>query len=199
MLNKGLIQQSKSDVDAMLSIDPTNKQALKLIEMLQLATVDAQLPPPPIPTTIPLQTNMPPPVPTSLPPAVPVSSKQADEIDVQSLKQKAQQYLADGLYDKVIALLTSLLDSTTDSKPTSFSSLIESDQSSLLHLLASAYVSIGGYIQAIHSYDAILRMDPTNFRALLKKAESQLIIAKEVISIVFISIALIILIALFIS
>jgi hypothetical protein len=96
---------------------------------------------------------------------------------VQKLKQRAQQLLGDGLNDKVVALLGQYLRSV-DEPP--FCDLLESDRTSLLHLLATAYASTADFEHAVAVQEAIIRLDPTNFRALFKRAEAQLQIAAKV-------------------
>lgn len=98
-------------------------------------------------------------------------------IDVQKLKQQAQQLLGDGLNDKVIALLAQYLRAV-DEPP--FSELLQSDRTSLLHLLATAYASMQDYEHAVIVHETVLHIDPTNFRALFKRAEGQLQLAIKV-------------------
>lgn len=97
-------------------------------------------------------------------------------IDVQKLRQRAQQLLGDGLNDKVVALLAQYFRAT-DQPP--FCELLQSDQTSLLHLLATAYSSTEDYAHAVAVQATILGIDPTNSRALYKRAEGQLQIASQ--------------------
>ena len=110
-----------------------------------------------------------------VPPPAPSATREVT-IDVQKLRQKAQQLLGDGLNDKVIALLAGHLRAV-DEPP--FSELLQSDQTSLLHLLATAYSSTEDYAHAVAVQATILQIDPTNARALFKRAEGQLQLAAQ--------------------
>jgi len=92
---------------------------------------------------------------------------------VQALKRSAQQLLGQGLNDKVVALLGRHLRAVGDPLAP-FSALLQSDQTSLLHLLASAYAASGDQEHAVFAYGALLSLDGSNARALQKRAEAQL-------------------------
>lgn len=157
--------EALADVVAVLSLDPQNSLARELHARLS-AALPTPLPPPP-PTTV----NPPSSRGSAAPPAHPHAT-----IDVQSLRQKAQQLLGDGLNDKVISLLGQYLRAV-DQPP--FSELLQSDQTSLLHLLATAYSSTEDYGHAVAVQATILQIDPTNSRALYKRAEGQLQLATQ--------------------
>ena len=152
-----MFQGAASDVELILLMDATNEQALQLKDLLSHG-VDH------VSGTVPTAEV----------------SRDVEAIDVEKLKITAQQYLADGLNDKVIALLAKYLRST-DTDSASFSYLMKGDQTSLLHLLAAAYSSQGYHSHAVATYERILQIDSTNFRALLKRADSQLKLAAEVL------------------
>jgi len=162
-------QAAASDVERILSLDPENKQALQLKDLLPDDVLNGQKPAPkelvPVDHAYVSKAEK------------EVNSRVEEFIDVEKLKITAQQYLADGLYDKVIALLAQYLRSI-DIGP--FSLLMKGDQTSLLHLLAAAYSSHADHSHAIATYERILQIDSTNFRAMLKRADSQLKLAVEV-------------------
>lgn len=183
--NAGVFQGAASDVELILLMDATNEQALQLKNLLSHGVVNIQQPAPSSDENIYRSSDkcMNPVdrvsgiVPTAVKSEV---SRDVEAIDVEKLKITAQQYLADGLHDKVITLLAKYLRSTdTNSAP--FSYLMKGDQTSLLHLLAAAYSFHGDHSHAVATYERILQIDSTNFRALLKRADSQLKLAVEVL------------------
>lgn len=166
----GAFQGAASDVELILLLDATNEQAIQLKDLLS-HVLNVPQPAPKQPASVDNVSGT-------------VSKidkiedrRDVETIDVQKLKITAQQYLADGLNDKVIALLAKHLRSS-DSAP--FSHLMKGDQTSLLHLLAAAYSFHGDHSHAVATYERILQIDSTNFRALLKRADSQLKLAVEV-------------------
>lgn len=155
-----MFQGAASDVELILLMDATNEQALQLKDLLSHGVDHVSGT---VPTAVKTEV-----------------SRDVEAIDVEKLKITAQQYLADGLNDKVIALLAKYLRST-DTDSASFSYLMKGDQTSLLHLLAAAYSFHGDHSHAVATYERILQIDSTNFRALLKRADSQLKLAVEVL------------------
>lgn len=176
--------EALADLKKILALDANNLLAMELHSSIsaKLATTSEILPltPPSIAPPVP--------PPSAACVAKPGASSQAAgeppippanrevTIDVQKLRQKAQQLLGDGLNDKVIALLAQHLRAV-DQPP--FSDLLQSDQTSLLHLLATAYSSTEDYAHAVAVQAAILHIDPTNARALFKRAEGQLQLAAQ--------------------
>ncbi len=146
------------DLDKVLSLSADNALAKELHSTIS-AKIAAEKVLPPVPHPAPAS----------------VHSREVT-IDVQKLRQKAQQLLGDGLNDKVIALLAGHLRAV-DEPP--FSELLQSDQTSLLHLLATAYSSTEDYAHAVAVQATILQIDPTNARALFKRAEGQLQLAAQ--------------------
>jgi tetratricopeptide (TPR) repeat protein len=170
----GAFQGAASDVELILLLDASNEHALQLKDLLSHHILNVQQP---APKQLAPVDNVSGTVPKAVKTEV---NRDVEVIDVQKLKITAQQYLADGLHDKVIALLAKYLRST-DTDSTSFSNLMKSDQTSLLHLLAAAYSFPGDHSHAVATYERILQIDSTNFRALLKRADSQLKLAVEVL------------------
>jgi tetratricopeptide (TPR) repeat protein len=156
------------DLSAVLAAEPGHTQAKQLYA--QVSSAPAQVSSAPVTTGSGSQPSAQASTPT--PAAVSASST----LDVQKLKQKAQQLLGDGLNDKVVALLGQYLRAV-DEPP--FSELLQSDRTTLLHLLATAYAATADYEHAVAVQEAILHIDPTNFRALYKRAEAQLQIAMK--------------------
>lgn len=165
------------DLGTILRCEPSNSPAQQLLDQIR-----SQAAPPAPGSTNKSSASLPHPplaAATAQPPVlahVPAVESSA-AFDAQKLKQRAQQLLGDGLNDKVIALLAQYLR-TVDKPP--FSQLLQSDQTSLLHLLATAYSSTEDYQHAVAVQETILRLDPTNFRALYKRAENQLQLATQV-------------------
>lgn len=151
--------EALTDVEAVLALDPANALAREL--HIQLSSKSAPIPRERV---------------VAHPPMPPPPSASVATIDVQKLRQKAQQLLGDGLNDKVIALLAQYLRAV-DQAP--FCELLQSDQTSLLHLLATAYSSTEDYGHAVAVQATILQIDPTNARALYKRAEGQLQLAAQ--------------------
>lgn len=157
-----------ADLDAILRVDPSNVPAKQLQNQVQQQQQQS--------AALRKQESLP------VPPAMKATAvvpppAEVPQFDAQKLKQRAQQLLGDGLNDKVIALLAQYLRAV-DEPP--FCELMQSDQTSLLHLLATAYSSTEDYQHAVAVQETILRLDPTNFRALYKRAENQLQLATQV-------------------
>ena len=150
------VAAASADLARILAAEPSNAQARQLVKLLAAESAAA--------------------APLPVPPRA-VVAVAATTIDVEALKRRAQQQLGDGQYEKVIALLGSYLR-TAHEEP--FSALLESDRTSLLHLLAAAYCALQEPLHAVAVYCTILEIDPTNTRALHKRAEAQLKIAAEV-------------------
>jgi tetratricopeptide (TPR) repeat protein len=148
------------DLSAVLAAEPGHTQAKQLYAQVSAApaTTGSESQP-----SAPVQ-------------AAPAAVSTSSTLDVQKLKQKAQQLLGDGLNDKVVALLGQYLRAVEEPP---FSELLQSDRTTLLHLLATAYAATADYEHAVAVQEAILHIDPTNFRALYKRAEAQLQIAMK--------------------
>lgn len=157
--------EALDDVNAVLSLDPQNKLAGELRAQLSASPASATAAKPPSSSNT-----------VSAPSVAAPIAQQPATIDVQKLRQKAQQLLGDGLNDKVIALLAQYLRAV-DQPP--FNELLQSDQTCLLHLLATAYSSTEDYGHAVAVQATILQIDPTNARALYKRAEGQLQLAAQ--------------------
>lgn len=151
-------EEALNDLNKVLSLSADNVLAQELHSAIsKRLAAERSVPPVPVPSLAP-------------------AAGREVTIDVQKLRQKAQQLLGDGLNDKVISLLAGHLRSV-DEPP--FSDLLQSDQTSLLHLLATAYSSTEDYAHAVAVQATILQIDPSNARALFKRAEGQLQLAAQ--------------------
>jgi hypothetical protein len=98
------------------------------------------------------------------------------EASFDSMKEQAKALLAEGRPLEVVALLQSFASSEMSALVSS-QFLLQSDLTTLLHLLSAAHSLLGDQLSTIGCYDIILTVDPTNFKALLKRGQAHLSVA----------------------
>jgi len=161
------LSRCEADVSSLLSVDPSNAQALACREQVArerdaIAAAKAEAK-----AAVPSQREE----------QVKKQNHPSNGvIDVLKLKSQAQEYLANGDNDRVISLLVRYLHDEKQAELFA-TTLLDSDRSSLLHLLAAAYYASTEYEHAVHVYGSILDIDGTNHRALVKRADAQLKVA----------------------
>jgi tetratricopeptide (TPR) repeat protein len=106
------------------------------------------------------------------------------EMSFDSMKERAKVLLAEGRPAEVITLLQSL-SSSDMSELVSSQFLLQSDLTTLLHLLSAAHSLLGDYLSIIGCCDNILKVDPVNFKALLNRGQAHRSVAVKVVQVIF--------------
>lgn len=138
----GNYSSSFEDIQKILELDPTNQLALKTLERLQKV----------LPRDAPIQTK------DHAPP-----EETTTNWKLEVAKKEAKKYLENGSVEKAVAVLERALEEGT----------IDSDQLlSSRQLLAGAYASLEDYQKVLEVSEAILRGNPSNFKALSRAGDA---------------------------
>jgi hypothetical protein len=145
---------AKADSEAILSADPSNSLASKLLDRVAIALAATN------------STSAP--APAAASPSMAATGDQSVDMLVAQLKQRAMQLLHDGRVDSVIAELEAAL------KTPPLKQAAGDTRAPLLQLLLSSYRSAANNEKVVETCNNILEIDSDNFRARLCRASAHL-------------------------